>query len=98
YEVVISGAGHPVNAAPQDVEHRELAQTFGDELQLLAIFARHRVLHRGLIEEERLKACVEEQRERDALIGIDAEERERGAEGAIAQDEIAGNAAQFLEA
>ena len=91
--------GHPVDAAAQLIEHGELADAPGDELELLALLARHGVAGRRVLEEKRLEARVEQQRQRDAAvaIGIDAEQRQRGAEGPFLLEQFRSDRTQALE-
>ena len=79
------------------IEDGEFAQPPGDELELLAIFARHGRQDGVLLEEEVLEAGVEQERDRDALFGRGAEERQRRTEGTVPLEEVEGNLAHPLD-
>ena len=96
-DLLVRRHGHHRDAAPQLIEDGELAQTPGDELELFAVFARHRRLNRVLVEQEVLKPSVEQQRHRNGLIVVRKKQRQRGAEGPVALQQVDGDLTHPLD-
>ena len=88
---------HPDDGSPQLGEHAEFAHAPPDQLQLLAILAVERVLHGGMIEEERLELRIEKHGRGDSLVD-GAEEWERGGERPVALQQLHRYVAEFVEA
>ena len=88
---------HPDDGSPQLGEHAEFAHAPADQLQLLAILAVERVLHGGMIEEERLELWIEKHGRGDSLVD-GAEEWERGGERPVALQKLHRYVSEFVEA
>ena len=78
--VIVRAHRHHRDASAQLIEDGELAQAPRDELELFAVFASDCRLNRVLIEQEVLKARVEQQSDGDSLLRGGAEQRQSGPE------------------